>query len=42
VNAEGARAFFDFVLSKPAKEMIEKLGQDKYGQQLFFYDYAVK
>jgi len=42
VNAAGARAFFDFTLSKPAKEMIEKFGQDKYGIQLFFYDYAVK
>jgi len=42
VNAAGARAFFDFVLSKPAKEMVEKFGQDKYGKQLFFYDYAAK
>ncbi len=38
VNAGGARAFFDFALSKPAKELIEKFGQEKYGQQLFFYD----
>lgn len=42
VNAAGARAFFDFTLSKPAKELIEKFGQDKYGRQLFFYDYKVK
>jgi tungstate transport system substrate-binding protein len=41
-NAAGARAFFDFMLSKPAKEMIEKFGQDKFGKQLFFYDYAAK
>ncbi|MEI7528320.1 MAG: substrate-binding domain-containing protein [Elusimicrobiota bacterium] len=42
VNAAGAKAFFDYVLSSPAKEMIEKFGLEKYGQQLFFYDYAVK
>ncbi|MDO8803589.1 MAG: extracellular solute-binding protein [Elusimicrobiota bacterium] len=42
VNAAGAKAFFDFVLSKPAKEMIEKYGVAKYGRQLFFFDYAVK
>ncbi len=42
VNAAGARAFFDFMLSKPAREMIEKFGQDKFGKQLFFYDYAAK
>ena len=42
VNAPGARAYFDFVLSRPAKELIEKFGVEKYGQQLFFYDYAVK
>jgi len=42
VNAAGGKAFFDFVLSAPAKELIEKFGRDKYGKQLFFYDYAVK
>jgi tungstate transport system substrate-binding protein len=42
VNAAGAKTYFDFVLSRPAKELIEKFGLDKYGQQLFFYDYAVK
>lgn len=42
VNAAGARAYFDFVLSKPVKETIEKFGVEKYGQQLFFYDYAAK
>jgi hypothetical protein len=39
---EGARAFFDFTLSKQAKELVEKFGLEKYGRQLFFYDYAVK
>jgi tungstate transport system substrate-binding protein len=42
VNAAGARAFFDFVLSRPSKEMMENYGRDKFGRQLFFYDYAVK
>ncbi|OGS29225.1 MAG: tungsten ABC transporter substrate-binding protein [Elusimicrobia bacterium RIFOXYA2_FULL_53_38] len=41
VNAAGGRAFFDFVLSAPAKELIEKFGLDKYGRQLFFYDYKI-
>ncbi len=41
-NAAGAKAFLDYVLSVPAKEMIEKFGLEKYGQQLFIYDYAVK
>ena len=39
VNAAGARAFFGFMLSKPAKDIIETFGQDVYGRQLFFYDY---
>jgi len=42
VNAAGARAFFDFALSRPAKELIENYGREKYGWQLFFYDYAAK
>ena len=42
VNAPGARAYYDFVLSKQAKEIIEGFGVEKYGQQLFFYDYAAK
>ena len=39
VNAAGAKAFFDFMLSKQAKDIIEKFGVEKYGRQLFFYDY---
>lgn len=39
VNAGGAKAFFDFLLSKPTKKIVEKYGTDKYGKQLFFYDY---
>lgn len=42
VNAEGAKAFFDFLLSKQTKKIVEKYGVDKYGKQLFFYDYKVK
>ena len=42
VNVEGARAFFDFVLSAPARALIENLGKDKYGQPLFYYDYPAK
>lgn len=39
VNAAGAKAFFDFMLSKPARDLIVNYGRDKYGQQLFFYDH---
>lgn len=42
VNAPGAKAYYDFILSKQAKEIIEGFGVEKFGQQLFFYDYAAK
>lgn len=42
VNAEGAKAFFDFLLTKQTKKIVEKYGVEKYGKQLFFYDYKVK
>lgn len=42
VNAAGARAYFDFILSKPVKETVEKFGLERYGRQLFFYDYDAK
>jgi len=42
VNSAGAKAFFDFMLSRPAKDLIEKFGLEKYGRQLFFYDYKVQ
>ncbi len=38
VNAEGAKAFADFMVSKDTQEVIGKFGVDKYGQALFFPD----
>lgn len=42
VNAEGAKALFDFLLSKRTKKIVERYGVEKYGEQLFFYDYKAK
>lgn len=39
VNSKAAKVFFDFLLSKEAKDIIENFGKQKYGQQLFFCDY---
>jgi tungstate transport system substrate-binding protein len=41
VNAKGARAFFDFILSKEAKDVIENYGSDKFKAPIFSYDYKV-
>ncbi len=38
VNADGAKAFADFLLSKEGQETIKNYGVDKYGQSLFFAD----
>ena len=38
VNAEGAKAFSDFILAKDTQEFIGKFGVDKYGSPLFFPD----
>lgn len=38
VNAEGAKAFADFVVSKGTQEIIKKYGIEKYGSPLFFPD----
>lgn len=35
-NAEGAKAFIDWVQSQKGKDLIAKYGVDKYGQALFF------
>ncbi|AEG58805.1 substrate-binding domain-containing protein [Desulforamulus ruminis] len=38
VNAEGGKAFVDFMIAKETQEMIGKFGVDKYGEPLFFPD----
>lgn len=38
VNAEGAQAFSDFLLSDEGQKMIAEFGVDKYGQPLFYAD----
>jgi len=38
INAEGARAFADFMVAKDTQDVIAKFGVDKYGQPLFFAD----
>jgi tungstate transport system substrate-binding protein len=38
VNAAGAKAFSDFMVSKPTQDIIAKFGVDKYGSPLFFPD----
>ncbi|MGB9803839.1 substrate-binding domain-containing protein [Desulfofundulus sp.] len=42
VNAEGARAFVDFMVSPETQQLIGKFGVDKYGQPLFFPDAGKK
>lgn len=39
VNFKEAKVFFDFLLSKEARSIVENFGVREYGQQLFFYDY---
>jgi tungstate transport system substrate-binding protein len=38
INAEGAKAFADFMVSPEAQEIIREFGVDKFGQPLFFPD----
>jgi tungstate transport system substrate-binding protein len=38
VNAKGARAFADFMVSAKTQTIIKKFGVDKYGSPLFFPD----
>lgn len=38
VNAEGAKAFVDFLVSAETQKIISTFGTDKYGQPLFFPD----
>ena len=38
INADGAKAFVDFMISKDTQAVIKDFGVDKYGQPLFFPD----
>jgi len=38
VNAKGAKAFVDFMVSPDTQKVIGEFGKDKYGQSLFFPD----
>jgi tungstate transport system substrate-binding protein len=38
VNAEGAKAFVDFMTSPQTQQLIGEFGKDKFGQPLFFPD----
>ncbi len=38
VNADGAKAFSDFMVDPATQALIAKYGMDKYGQPLFFAD----
>ena len=42
VNAEGAKAFAKFIVSKKTQEIVKKFGVDKYGSPLFFPDAGKK
>jgi len=42
VNAAGAKAFADFMVSKKTQEIIKTFGVDKYGSPLFFPDAGKK
>ena len=41
-NAEGAKAFSDFMISKKTQSIIKTFGMDKYGAPLFFPDAGKK
>jgi tungstate transport system substrate-binding protein len=38
VNAEGSKAFVDFMIAPETQKMIGEFGKDKFGQSLFFPD----
>jgi len=42
VNAAGAKAFADFMVSKEVQNIIKTFGVDKYGSPLFFPDAGKK
>jgi tungstate transport system substrate-binding protein len=42
INAAGARALSDFMVSRKVQEIIGRFGVDKYGSPLFFPDAGKK
>lgn len=42
VNAAGARALYDFILSSKGKKIVDGFGREKFGKPLFYYDYKAK
>jgi tungstate transport system substrate-binding protein len=42
VNAAGAKAFADFMVSKEVQEIVKTFGVDKFGSPLFFPDAGKK
>jgi len=42
VNADGAKAFVDFMVNADTQKLIGSFGKDKYGQALFFADAGKK
>jgi len=38
INANGAKALFNYLLSNDSQETIENFGKTKFGEQLFFWD----
>jgi len=42
VNAAGARAFADFMVSKEVQDIVKTFGVDKFGSPLFFPDAGKK
>jgi tungstate transport system substrate-binding protein len=42
VNAQGARAFVEFMIDPKTQEMIGKFGKEKFGEPLFFPDAGKK
>ncbi|MDP2983629.1 MAG: substrate-binding domain-containing protein [Candidatus Latescibacter sp.] len=41
INVPGAKAFYDFMLSREVREIIDTFKKDKFGQQLFFTEKGV-
>jgi len=42
VNADGAKAFVDYMINPDTQKSISTFGKDKYGQALFFADAGKK